>query len=189
MVSSTSKHIHTFRKKQCIQCIQGSICFLKVFSRKMFFFILLFYEAFLVNLTPDNLTPDNNNCGYFIKWWRHFIKGWFNGDREHLNITFEECKQKQPPEVFYKKGVLRNFPKFTGNHLCQRHSFLINFIKKESLPQVLSCEFSEISKNTFFIEHLGWLLLYKVIYHHGTSNYIAKGDFDGVQVILLQVNI
>ena len=27
--------------------------------------------------------------------------------------------QKQPPEVFYKKGVLKNFAKFTGNHLCQ----------------------------------------------------------------------
>ena len=29
-----------------------------------------------------------------------------------------------------------------------------NFIKKETLAQVLSCEFSEISKNTFFTEHL-----------------------------------
>ena len=26
---------------------------------------------------------------------------------------------KQPPEVFYKKGVLRNFSKFTGKHLYQ----------------------------------------------------------------------
>ena len=25
--------------------------------------------------------------------------------------------QKQPPEVFYQKGVLRNFAKFTGKHL------------------------------------------------------------------------
>ena len=25
----------------------------------------------------------------------------------------------QPPKVFYKKGVLTNFAKFTGNHLCQ----------------------------------------------------------------------
>ena len=24
------------------------------------------------------------------------------------------------PKVFYKKGVLRNFAKFTGKHLCQR---------------------------------------------------------------------
>ena len=25
--------------------------------------------------------------------------------------------QKQPPEVFYKKGVIRNFAKFRGKHL------------------------------------------------------------------------
>ena len=40
-----------------------------------------------------------------------------------------------------------------------RVSFLIklqacNFIKKETLAQVFSCEFCEISKNTFFTEHL-----------------------------------
>ena len=27
--------------------------------------------------------------------------------------------KKQPPEVFCKKGVLRNFAEFTGKHLCQ----------------------------------------------------------------------
>ena len=47
-----------------------------------------------------------------------------------------------------------------------RVSFLIklqvsvcNFIKKKTLAQVFSCEFCEISKNTFFTKHL-WLLLY-----------------------------
>ena len=30
----------------------------------------------------------------------------------------------------------------------------LNFIKKETLAQVFSCEFCEISKNTFFTEHL-----------------------------------
>ena len=34
-----------------------------------------------------------------------------------------------------------------------------NFIKKETLVQVFSCEFCEISKSTFFIEHFWWLLL------------------------------
>ena len=29
-----------------------------------------------------------------------------------------------------------------------------NFIKKETLAQVFSCEFCDISKNTFFTEHL-----------------------------------
>ena len=45
--------------------------------------------------------------------------------------------QKQPPEVFYNKRP----------EAC-------NFIKKETLAQVFSCEFCEISKNTFFTEHL-----------------------------------
>ena len=50
-------------------------------------------------------------------------------------------------------GVLRNFTKFAEKHLC-KSSLLIklqacNFIKKEN-----SCEFCEISKNTFFREHL-----------------------------------
>ena len=26
--------------------------------------------------------------------------------------------QKQPPEVFFKKGVLKYFANFTGKHLC-----------------------------------------------------------------------
>ena len=53
--------------------------------------------------------------------------------------------EKQPPEVFYEKGVLRNIAKFTGKH--QRQS-LFFFIKKRIF------EFCEISKNTFFIENL-----------------------------------
>ena len=41
------------------------------------------------------------------------------------------------PEVSCKKGVLRNFAKFTGKHLCQSPFFN---------------KFCEISKNTFFTE-------------------------------------
>ena len=39
---------------------------------------------------------------------------------------------------------------------CVRVSFLIKVqaFKEETLTQVFSCEFCEISKNTFFIEHL-----------------------------------
>ena len=54
--------------------------------------------------------------------------------------------------MFRRKGVNRNFAKFTGK-TCVRVSFLIklqawNFIKKEALTQVFSCEFCEISNNT-----------------------------------------
>ena len=31
--------------------------------------------------------------------------------------------QNQPPEVLYKKGVLKNLAKFTGKHLRQSLSF------------------------------------------------------------------
>ena len=43
-----------------------------------------------------------------------------------------------------RKGVLRKFAKFTGKHLCQSL-----FNKKETLAQVFSCEFCELSKKTF----------------------------------------
>ena len=59
------------------------------------------------------------------------------------------------PYVFCKKGVLS--AKFTGKHLCQSPFFnkvedlqACNFIKKETVAQVFSCEFCEISKNTFY---------------------------------------
>ena len=64
-------------------------------------------------------------------------------------------------EVFCEKGVLRNFAKFTGKHLSQGLFFnkvsglrSATLNKKETPAQVFSCEFCEISKNTFFIEHL-----------------------------------
>ena len=67
-------------------------------------------------------------------------------------------------EVFCKKGIITCFVKFTGKYLCQRLFFnkvalLLNFIKKETLAQLLSCEFCKIFKNTFFLEHLRWLFV------------------------------
>ena len=62
--------------------------------------------------------------------------------------------QKQPPDVLFKKSVLKYFTKFTGKHLCQslffNKVFLINFIKNEAY----GTDVCEISKNTFFTEHL-----------------------------------
>ena len=46
--------------------------------------------------------------------------------------------------MFCKKGARRNFAKFTG-----KHAEACKFIKKETLAQVFSCEFCEISKNIF----------------------------------------
>ena len=57
--------------------------------------------------------------------------------------------------------ISQNLQENTG----ARVSFLIcrpqacNIIKKETLLQVFSCKFCETPKNTFFTEHLWWLLL------------------------------
>ena len=45
------------------------------------------------------------------------------------------------PEVFCKKCFLRKCAKFTRKHLCQ------NFIKKEALAHMFSCEFCKMFKN------------------------------------------
>ena len=73
--------------------------------------------------------------------------------------------QKHPSEMFYKKGVLKNFAKFIGKQLWQSLLFN-NFIKKEALAQAFSCEFCEIFKTAppedclFFENHLTvWLNL------------------------------
>ena len=57
--------------------------------------------------------------------------------------------------MFCEKDVLRNFTKFTGKHLCQ--SLFFNNVTgvrpatllKNTLAQVLSCQFCETSKNSF----------------------------------------
>ena len=65
--------------------------------------------------------------------------------------------QKQPSEGFLKKGVMRNFGKFTRKWLCRTN---------EALAQVFSCEFCKICKNTFshFLQNTtGQLLLIIVV--------------------------
>ena len=52
------------------------------------------------------------------------------------------------PEVFCKKGALRNFAKFIGKRLWQS-LFCRPQAEKETLVQLLSCEFCEISKSAF----------------------------------------
>ena len=86
------------------------------------------------------------------------------------------------PEVFCKKGV-------TEKHLFQ--SLFLNkvagqawnFVKKETLAQVFSYEFYEISKNTFLIEQLWTTAFYSLCMqslvaanHHGLESSQNKLD-------------
>ena len=59
----------------------------------------------------------------------------------------------------FVKKVFFKISQNSQENTCARVSFLIklqacNFIKKETLAQVFSCEFCEILKNTFFTKHL-----------------------------------
>ena len=58
------------------------------------------------------------------------------------------------PEVFCKKGALKNFTKFARKHLCQS----LCFNKVAGLAKIL-VNFAKFLRKPFFIEHLRLLLL------------------------------
>ena len=72
----------------------------------------------------------------------------------------------ETPEVFCKKGVLRNFAKFTGN-TCARDSFLIKlqalslrpapFLKKSLWHKCFPVNFAKFLRAPFFTKYLWWL--------------------------------
>ena len=87
---------------------------------------------------------------------------WKRGFR-HLctRVLKVEENQKHPPEVFYNKRCSYKFRKYHRKTSVPESLFqpkcrpeACNFIKKESLPHMFSCEFYKISKNAFFTEHL-----------------------------------
>ena len=71
---------------------------------------------------------------------------------------------------FCKKGILRNFAKFTGKHLCQSLFFIKvpglrpTTLLKKTLTRLFSSEFCEICKNTFSyrtpsVAASGWIFI------------------------------
>ena len=79
---------------------------------------------------------------------------WENKGNENTHLGIFRSSHRRCP---VRKGVLRNFATFIGKHLCQSpllHSSVCSFIKKENRSQVFPCEFCEVSRNTFFTEHL-----------------------------------
>ena len=88
---------------------------------------------------------------------RVFMDKWIINPRR-TRSSHQRCSMKK---------VFLEISQNSQENTCARVSFLIklqpqdcNFIEKETLAQVISCEFREISKNVFFHrEHLRWLLL------------------------------
>ena len=106
-----------------------------------------------VFLTTYELKKDLFEIRAVLKYLSHLIfihKNIFHENhkgRNHwwlLYIKQHGKYRSSRPEVFYKKGVPRNFAKLTGKYLCQSL-----FFKRETLTQMFCCEFWETSKSTF----------------------------------------
>ena len=101
--------------------------------------------------------PGCNNRSYSLSKLENFAYRFLFNHLWHFVTTRYvrvKCQNKSSHErCSIKNRVLKNVAKFTGIHLCQS-LFFFNFIKKDTLAQVFSCEFCEILKNTFFTEHL-----------------------------------
>ena len=95
--------------------------------------------------------------------WERSPLFWFNQSISRWIFFF----QKQPPKVFSKKGVLRNFEKFTGKHLRQCLFFNkvtrlmpSTLLKTRLWHRCFPVNFVKCSRTPFLIEHIWWLLLF-----------------------------
>ena len=77
-----------------------------------------------------------------------------------FELMFQERPEAPTVGVLNKKVFLK-ISQNSQKNACARVCLLIscrpqacNFITKETLAQVFSCEFCEISKRTFFTDHL-----------------------------------
>ena len=73
------------------------------------------------------------------------------------------------PEVFCRKGVLSNFAKFTGKHLCQSLFFNkvaglrpATLLTKRLWHRCFPVNFAKFLRTLCFTEHLRWLVLHFV---------------------------
>ena len=77
---------------------------------------------------------------------------------QHVNVTSSKWRQKRRSShrrCSVRKGILRNFAKFTGKHLCQSLCFnKVVGLRPATLLKKGSDRFCEISKITFFTKHL-----------------------------------
>ena len=75
--------------------------------------------------------------------------------------------KSSPLEVSCKKGVLKNFVKFTGKHVCRSLFFnkvagikpAVTLLKKRLRHWRFPVNFANFLRTPFSVEHLWWLLL------------------------------
>ena len=85
-------------------------------------------------------------------WWGFSVFTFLLYFKGGQNVCICKIGSSSRPEVFCKKGVLRNFAKFTGKNPCQS----LFFRKKHRWFPV---NFAKFLRTPFLIEHLRRLLL------------------------------
>ena len=86
----------------------------------------------------------------------------YNAQMNFLDCSFKNgIYRSSRPEVFCKKGVLRNFAKFTGKHLCQSLFFNkvaglrpATLLKKRLWHRCFPINFAKFLRTPFLTEHL-----------------------------------
>ena len=101
------------------------------------------------NLKDFLETSKSQKCKTLVQVWKYFfILHFYHSCKRNIWVTSGLKIEAVVQRCSVKKGVIRNFAKFTWKHLCQ--SFFFN--KVAGLG------------NTFFTEHLWWLLLLRSNY-------------------------
>ena len=94
---------------------------------------------------------------------RKLLSFWLWSTMIVFAITIQIATRSSHQRCSVRKDVLRNFTNFTGKQLCQ--SLFLNKVAGlrpasllNTLALVFSCAFCEISRKSFFTEHVCWLL-------------------------------
>ena len=164
-----------------------SICLFKLYSLYFLFKIFCFITAQFLwySSSVEHIAFNFNVWLYAILFFnalgcsdlaRSKIAGqWVSGIGLFEDYFLYLCiPRNSRPEMFCEKGVLRNFAKFTGKHLCQSLFFNkvagprpATLLKKRLWHRCFPVNFAKFLRTTSFIEHLWWLLLYAVVSKNG----------------------
>ena len=152
----------------CIAIVCQPGCDVIKFEINLTFLIKLFcYMTEKSRQKFKQLENEKSFRGEIKKQFSSFLKGFqlpkiVSGLRVRLLIQFivilvKHKKKKQPPQRCSIKRVFLEISQNSQENAYVRVSFLTKLIKKVTLAQVFSYEFREISKSTYFTEHL-WKL-------------------------------
>ena len=119
-----------------------------------------FHSVFRNSLARICMRIHQLSCLEYIGHWSKYAAG------THLATIKKHINQKQPPELFCKKGLHANLAKFAVKHICQ--SLFLNkvsglrtatLLKKKLWQRCFPVNYAKLFKSNFFIEQLWWLLL------------------------------